>query len=235
MPNTSLQQWAVRLSSCQLPFGKNDCYEEYISETRGVFFVMFECQMNRFPFEWRNPIGYLAVVASEYVVIVYIMKFVFSVLFFAMGNFMLAASATKCLKDELKLINENAASKRKRVLTLKLLTSFIRNHSTLKQLSAASFLLLRAAMCCRIFHGERRITSSFLSAPFRMVGDASDIYEPILSILSVWSIITICSVLLLIQILIVEYFEKFFSFSMNLWGFFWFIVNFFSMICWCYL
>lgn len=52
-------------------------------------------------FEWRNLVGYLAAITFEYVVAVYALQVVSAVFLSALGNFLLAASAIKALKDDL--------------------------------------------------------------------------------------------------------------------------------------
>lgn len=47
-------------------------------------------------------------------------------------------SATKDIKKDLELINENALAKENRLLTLNHLGEFIQNHSTLTELSVPS-------------------------------------------------------------------------------------------------
>lgn len=92
----------------------------------------------RYPFDWRNPLGYLYAVAFQYIACVYVFTFLSCAIFFGIGAFLLAVSIIKVVRNDLKLFNENALADENRLLILKRLIDFIENHSAVKKLSVSS-------------------------------------------------------------------------------------------------
>lgn len=106
--------------------------------------------LTRFPFEWRHPIGYLIAITLEYVVAVYAFELLSALLILALDLVLIAVDSTQALKDDLKLINKNAASKKHRLLTLNRLANFIQSHSAWKKLNAPFSVNLEISEFCSI-------------------------------------------------------------------------------------
>lgn len=106
------------------------CMHFPIQIQRCIFF-------SRFPFNWKNPIGYIFVVIFEYIISTYAYVVVFGAVFFGIGCCVfVVAIITKNIKNDLKFINENATSDPNQLITFKLIKSFIQNHSILEKFSA---------------------------------------------------------------------------------------------------
>lgn len=100
----------------------------------------FECKtvilfLNiRYPFDWKNPLGYFMAVVFQFIAATYFFLLLWCVVFLGIGfTFVVVAIINKDVKDYLKFINENAAQKRSQAL--KCLSDFIQDHSTSKGLS----------------------------------------------------------------------------------------------------
>lgn len=146
----------------------------------------------RFPFNWQNPIGYIFAAIFEYIVCTYAYLAVFSEVFFGIGCCLFVVTIiTKNFESDLKFINKNVTSDPNHVLTLNLVKNFIQNHSMLKKFS--------------IFFAPDFMPFKFINSDFnsRFIDDFSNLYQIPFVILFVWSLVTICSALLLIQMEIV--------------------------------
>lgn len=122
------------------------------------------------------------------------------VLVLAVGAFLYAVEMIKCVKDALLEFSQSKSdTNHKRIL--KLLADFIEFHTREKELS-------------NFFVGQYKEnkTFQFQMVDFRLFSDFSDIYQNILAILFIWSMITMCGAMLMIQIGIVEC-KHFFDFS----------------------
>lgn len=100
-----------------------------------LFFSSFQIFNQRFPFDWKNPIGFLVATVFEYMTMTCEYTFVSCSFTFGFGNFFFIVSATQDLKNNLKSINELAVVQNNRRQTLKRISEFIRFHSSLKRLS----------------------------------------------------------------------------------------------------
>lgn len=89
----------------------------------------------RYPFDWKNPFGFLICAALQYRMILHTLRLVASVLSLALGTFLFAISSVKDLKCELVSINEMAKRKKTRLGVARKLYNFLEIHSDLKRLS----------------------------------------------------------------------------------------------------
>lgn len=90
----------------------------------------------RYPFNWKNPLGYLVAVTFKYIGASYCLIFVTCSVFFGIGCcFFTLAIVSRDMKNYSMLINENAASHRNRMLTLDIIGDFVKCHSFMKRLS----------------------------------------------------------------------------------------------------
>lgn len=91
---------------------------------------------SRFPFNWKNPFGYIFAVIFEYIISTYAYVVVFGAVFFGIGYCLLVVLIiTKNIKNDLKFINGNVTSDPNQLLTFNLVKNFIQNHSILEKFS----------------------------------------------------------------------------------------------------
>lgn len=86
----------------------------------------------RYPFDWKNPVGYFFAVALQFIALTYCILLFSCTIFVGIGCSLLLVSVTnKDIADDLKFVNKNA--KQHRLLALNRLCGFIENYSTLKR------------------------------------------------------------------------------------------------------
>lgn len=109
----------------------------------------------------------------------------------AIGCFLYGIAMTKCIKGSLFAVSQNAHAKPDRIL--KQLAEFTEFHSRVKQLSI-------------IFINKKlSLQMSIHLLLIRLVRDFSDIYQGIITVLFLWSLVSMCGALLMIQIKLVQY------------------------------
>lgn len=96
----------------------------------------------RYPFNWKNPIGYIAVTILQYIIAAYQFLFMGNVLAFGFGTFLLTRESIKCSTGILYKINDYAKIKKKRSKIYADFIRFIQSHSTNEQ-------------CVLIFHTHK--------------------------------------------------------------------------------
>lgn len=94
----------------------------------------------RFPFDWRNPIGYVAAITVQYVALLYDFYFIGIVLAFVVGTFLFIRQSNNCTVEMLHVIIDLNKTKEKRSQFFGEFSKFIRLHSANKQLSWCSFI-----------------------------------------------------------------------------------------------
>lgn len=135
-------------------------------------------------------------VITEYMVSAYGFAIVFCGIFFGVGCYLFLDSLTDIyLNNDLKLINEIAASDQNRLLTMKLFGDIIGIHSFAKKLSVC--------FCGSIFAMHFKL-NNFPCLSIRSQDDFASIYQIPLLTAFVWSLVTICSAMLLIQMQMVK-------------------------------
>lgn len=92
----------------------------------------------RFPYDWKNPTGYLCSVAAVWLWGHYAFHYIASMVFLLVGVFMFAFTFTKDMKCNLYTINEMAKVKKHRKHMYKKLSKFVQTHANMKQLSGLS-------------------------------------------------------------------------------------------------
>lgn len=91
--------------------------------------------LKRFPFDWKNPTGYLAAIFIEFCLTIYPLQYVGVFMLFAFGLFMFIVAIVDIMKNELRSINKMASRKKFRKEMNEKLSEFIWTHANLKQLS----------------------------------------------------------------------------------------------------
>lgn len=129
---------ATMLSICQYQCGELsthtflDANKRRIENNCIVFFCHFRI---RFPYDWRNPSGYLVAISIQYFLAFYPSRYVGCFLCFAFGAFMFSMATVEILKNELHAIDMMGSGRKTREKMLKSFSEFIRRHADAKQLS----------------------------------------------------------------------------------------------------
>ena len=90
----------------------------------------------RFPFDTKNPIGYLIAVILEYIIFVYAYFIIACTLSLAMGAFWFAISGTEEFQRFSTIINAKAQANLNQIMKIKTsFTEFFEAHGIVKQLS----------------------------------------------------------------------------------------------------
>ena len=145
-------------------------------------------EIDRFPFDDKNLLGYSIAFVLEYVMLAYLIFFIMCIISFGIGSYYLVISLTNDLKGQLDLINEHLQTKRNRLQAIKEMYEFIQFDSDTKQLS----IEIRIEVICSEIECE--------SFSFRLVKDLSSIFQPIFLAVFSWCISALVGSLLMFQI-----------------------------------
>lgn len=162
--------------------------------------------LERFPFDWRNPIGYLIVVTFEYIIYFYVCLIIACILGLEIGAYLFGISATKDIQRILHIIKINYEAQKYGIQAsdlMKLFAEFINVHGSVKQLSTVS--IFQKFVWVRLY---RFIFRSFIMnfrVFSRLVHDFSGIFQPMCMLLVTWCLVGLSVALLVIQVEIVEY------------------------------
>lgn len=196
MPFTSPQE--EKHLSCHFSFGK--------SRKKSIIFPSdVKFPFSRFPFNWENPMGYLVAVSFQFIAFSYCFRIVSCGTFFGFGCSLLALSSIdKIIKDELKFIDENAKIQQNYLLALNRISDYVEDHHNIKRFVCFGSVLPNLSIKYYKVH----------AIFFRIADDFAHLYEPVHLVLFLWSLTSICGIMLLIQMQIVKScFNKFFQFS----------------------
>lgn len=89
----------------------------------------------RFPFDWKNPLGYFVAVAIIYITNVNMFLMAAGILTSLFGGLINIYAAINDTKNNLNEINENAKLEENHLQATEQLSDFVRTHSLLIQLS----------------------------------------------------------------------------------------------------
>lgn len=117
--------------NCRFCFGR---MRKYLASRNRLHQHPIFFSIRRFPFDWKNPVGYFFAVTLQYISVVYFFIFTECVIFFGVGCFVFELSATNDLKNDLAAINNSARKKKNKFQALSLVSDFIQSYSNLKQL-----------------------------------------------------------------------------------------------------
>ena len=102
--------------------------------------VTLNCiKIQRLPFDWRNPFGFLVAIAIQYVMLSYTLIVAAVMMTLAIGAYLFGMAASKCIKGSLFNISRNIKARRSRKHVMKQVIEFVEFHSTVKQLSETVF------------------------------------------------------------------------------------------------
>lgn len=86
----------------------------------------------RFPFDWRNPVGFMIAMTTQYVMFLYGIKVPACVLALSIGSYLYSIALSKDVKGSLFMFKRNIQSKADQSLLLEQLAEFIDLHSNAK-------------------------------------------------------------------------------------------------------
>lgn len=90
---------------------------------------------DRFPFDWKNPYGFLISISIEHIMITYALIIGVCALNFSIETYLFVMATTKVIKQNLNSINENDKTNQTRTSISTQFSQFVRYHSMVKQLS----------------------------------------------------------------------------------------------------
>lgn len=93
----------------------------------------------RFPFNVRNPMGYLIASVFQLTKLTFTLFLVANILTFGIGCYLIGITATKEIKNTLQIADKKLRLKKERPLAMKRFTDLIKWHSIIKQLSKSTF------------------------------------------------------------------------------------------------
>lgn len=172
---------------------------------KNQFEYIFDYTIQRLPFDWQNPFGYLIANIIYYILILYELMIGACVISFGFGSYLVGIAMSKSIKSSLYSIDQSIRVKSEKNLLFDQLTEFIQLHSITKQLSLIHFSFLLIIL-----------NFNLLIFIFSLITDFSDIFEGFIAILFVYSLVEICGALLLIQMQLVQCF--FFIYVKNIFA-----------------
>lgn len=144
----------------------------------------------RLPIDWRSPLGYLVVMASVQIEVFYMMLIAACVIALGVGAYLYVVASCKCIKGSLFAIGRSG----NRNNFFDQFNEFIQFHTRVKQLSRK---------WCAISNLQTALTKG-VSIFHRWISMYAGIIQAFISILFVWSLVTISGELLMLQIQIVK-------------------------------
>lgn len=153
------------------------------------------CVNSRFPVDWLQPLGFLVAVAVQCTIVAYFFLFVACMTCIGVESYIFAVSVTEDIKSLLKCMNRFSKPKKHQSKIKQQLFVYIRTHSTVKQLSDNCESIIPI-----IF--EYHPKSKF---PHRLIEDFTRLFQPMLTLLVIWSLITMCGTMLMVQAEIVRH------------------------------
>lgn len=161
--------------------------------------------VQRLPFDYRNPVGYLIAIIIHFLMIWYELMIGACVVSFAFGCYFFVIAMSKSIKASLFAIDRSIGDKIDEKLMLDQLVEFIDLRATGKQLRKLRFKFLTIPHKNSNLTFLLRISLIFPSSPISLVAGSSDILEGLITVLCLWSLVTICGALLMIQMQLVPY------------------------------
>lgn len=142
----------------------------------------------RYPFDWRNPYGYLVAFSLQYALMSFGIKHATCHTGFIGGSCWMLISFTEDLKNELNTLN-TTIGKKGQLNAYKEFSEFLQYHAMAKQFSFIRFF---------IFLYDLLTVNWYFH--FRLVNDFTEAYKHIILFFFLWSTITTAGALLVIRI-----------------------------------
>lgn len=107
----------------------------------------FSLVLLRFPFDCKNPVGYLIAIYMQYNMIWYMFYVIASLVSLGIGAFIYSVMGTDEIKRYLNSVNEYAMRKKNHLKSLKQLAEYVDYHSEMKQLSTNDRIFSTTSFC----------------------------------------------------------------------------------------
>lgn len=99
--------------------------------------------IQRFPFDWKNPIGYLIAIAIEYVMAWYLLVIGAVLIPLAIGSYLYLMALSKCVKGALFAVSQCTNGTKTNQEILERIIEYAELYSRVKQLSLTFFKCLK--------------------------------------------------------------------------------------------
>lgn len=156
------------LSSCRFQCGKIVIYWHLIPKTfvpfdcytmiKCVYMYLFRFLIQRFPFDFKNPIGYTIDMTLQYMLALCIEFFIACMTSFTIGSHLMLTSLTKDIRSNLCSLKGNFKSKTNRINIPKQLTDSVQLHLSIKQSSKTHFPAILMIFLSFFFKSSLHIT-----------------------------------------------------------------------------
>lgn len=180
----------MQLLNYYFPFGMRYFlihFSPYFAVSNMLFF--FE----RLPFDYKNPVGFLTSIAMQYIMFSYAMKIGTCVIALAIGFYLYLIAMQKCIKQNLAAIERHIQSKTEQKFIRNQLIEYIQFDSKVKRWAHSKIFIkfnMNAFLyCCNYL---------------RLINDFSDVFQHFITIVFIWSLVTICGALLMVQLTLVQ-------------------------------
>lgn len=91
--------------------------------------------IRRFPWNWKNPFGFLIAIAIQNALFSYALMIGACLVAFGIGAYLYEIAVSNCIKGSLFAINRNTQAKADQSILLEQFIEFLKLHSNAKQLS----------------------------------------------------------------------------------------------------
>lgn len=159
---------------------------------------VFVSSFSRFPFDWKNPVGYVFAFIVEYSIASSLFWCIGSMAIFGIESYLISVAITNDVESNLRLIIESAKSRKNHSKTMALIKEFIETYSTFKQLIKSHRIL--------VFHDQIGFLFQLRGyCHYRIIYGFSGVCKLTTSVVFGTSLITMCGSMLMIQTEMVQY------------------------------
>lgn len=137
------------------------------------------------PFNWKNPIGYTILTAGEGIAVWHMFCFISCLVTLGAGVLIFIIAMTKDIKSRLAYINKRAKRKKFRIEAMQKFSIFIQIETSAKQLSFQSL--------------TRGVIYKVSLLYSRILDNYAEFYQPLIVVLFLWGLGSLCGALLLNQ------------------------------------
>lgn len=155
------------------------------------------------PFNWKSPLGYLVAYSIEFTSAFFLLRVFACTLGFFTASCEILIGFAEDIKQQIHGLNQINDIRKAQAEFLEKFHEFIQLDSSAKQFSANYWIRRWRSKVYKIL--------TWFLIIFRLTQKLSNIYQLIITAYFVWSILTICSTLLMVQMSLVEYFITLFS------------------------
>ena len=103
---------------------------------------LFYFQIDRLPFNWKNPIGYGIAVALQISIVSYPLRYLACFFTLAFGAYLIGTTIAKHVVEDMKSTNDDIKFSKSKIDVFKKLSELIQMHSDAKQLNETRIDLL---------------------------------------------------------------------------------------------